>query len=139
MVVIGVTGGVGTGKSTVAGMFRQLGAVVLDADVIARELIEPKRLGWRQVVKTFGEEILNDDQTVNRARLARVVFADEHKRKQLERIIHPRVLRVIKQQVHRLRRARRVPAAVLDVPLLLEAVAQQLADETPAPKSADAD
>ena len=54
MVVIGVTGGIGTGKSTVAGMFKQLGAVVLDADVIARQVMEPKRLAWRQIVKAFG-------------------------------------------------------------------------------------
>ena len=128
MVVIGVTGGVGTGKSTVAGMFRQLGAVVLDADVIAREVIEPKRLGWRQVIKAFGEEILNADHTVNRARLARVVFADASRRRQLERIVHPQVLRAIRQRVHRLRRARRVRAVVLDVPLLIETGTQRLVD-----------
>ena len=128
MVVIGITGGVGTGKSTVAKMFQQLGAVVLDADVIAHLVMEPKRLAWRQIVKAFGEDVLNEDQTINRKRLAAIVFADDERRKWLERIIHPKVLHVIKQQLHRLKRSRRVRAVVLDVPLLMEAGAEGLAD-----------
>ena len=128
MVVIGVTGGVGTGKSTVATMFRQLGAVVLDADAMAHQVMEPKRLAWRQIVKTFGEGILNDDQTVNRRRLAALVFQDEQSRKRLEDIVHPKVLRSIKHELHRLRRLRRVRAVVLDVPLLVEVGAQDLVD-----------
>ncbi len=128
MVVIGVTGGVGTGKSTVTKMFQQLGAVALDADVIAHQVMEPKRLAWRQIIKAFGQGVLNEDQTVNRKRLAAVVFADEEQRKRLEGISHPKVLHVIKQQLHRLKRSRRVRAVVLDVPLLLEAGAQDLVD-----------
>ena len=128
MVVIGITGGVGTGKSTVAKMFQQLGAVVLDADVIAHQVMEPKRLAWRQIVKAFGEDVLNEDQTINRKRLAAIVFTDDEHRKWLERIIHPKVLHVIKQQLHRLKRSRRVRAVVLDVPLLMEAGAEGLAD-----------
>ncbi|PIQ84847.1 MAG: dephospho-CoA kinase [Candidatus Omnitrophica bacterium CG11_big_fil_rev_8_21_14_0_20_63_9] len=128
MVVIGVTGGIGTGKSTVAGMFKQLGAVVLDADVIARQVMEPKRLAWRQIVKAFGEEILNQDETIDRQRLAEVVFHDPQRRAQLERIIHPQVLRTMREQVQRLRKSRRVKTVVLDVPLLLEAGAQRGVD-----------
>lgn len=128
MIVIGVTGGVGTGKSTVAGMFKRLGAVVLDADAIAHQLVEPKRLAWRQIVKAFGSEILNDDQTVNRKQLAGLVFRDAQRRKELERILHAKVLRSIKQELHRLRRSTRVRAAVLDVPLLVEVGAQGLVD-----------
>jgi len=128
MHVIGVTGGVGTGKSTVAAMFQGLGATVLDADVIAHRVMEPRRLAWRQVVKTFGEEILNEDQTVNRRRLASIVFGDDARRRQLEAIVHPHVIRLITRQVHRMRRARRAGAVVLDVPLLFEAGAEGLAD-----------
>jgi dephospho-CoA kinase len=128
MVVIGVTGGLGTGKSTVAAMFKALGAVVLDADVIAHQVMEPKRLAWRTIVETFGESVLNDDQTVNRRTLASVVFRDEPRRKRLEAIIHPPVLRSIKQRLRRLRRVRRVRAVVLDVPLLVEAGAHTLVD-----------
>jgi dephospho-CoA kinase len=139
MVVIGVTGGVGTGKSTVAKMFQDLGAVVLDADAMAHQLMEPKRLCWRRVVERFGEDILNEDQSINRRRLAEIVFRDARRRRDLEAIIHPQVLRQIKQRLHRLGRsrqpgvarggqARRVRAVVLDVPLLVEVDAQGMAD-----------
>lgn len=128
MVVIGVTGGVGTGKSTVAGMFRRLGAVVLDADALAHQAMEPKRPAWRRIVKAFGKTVLNEDETVDRRRLAAVVFRDERKRRALERIIHPQVLRAIRRELHRLRRSGNARAVVLDVPLLLEAGAQGLVD-----------
>jgi len=128
MVVIGVTGSFGTGKSTVARMFGRLGAVVLDADTVSHRLMEPKRLAWRQIVKAFGADILNDDQTVNRRRLAAIVFSDAQRRKELEAVLHPKVLRELRHQVHRLRRSRRTRAVVLDVPLLLEAGGKGLAD-----------
>ena len=128
MVVIGVTGGVGTGKSTVAKMFQGLGATVLDADAMAHQLMEPKRLAWRRVVERFGEDVLNEAQTINRRRLAGIVFRDDERRRQLEEIIHPPILRQIKQRLHRLRRSRRIPAVVLDVPLLVEVGAQGMVD-----------
>ena len=128
MVVIGVTGGFGTGKSTVAGMFKRLGAVVLDADVIAHELMEPKQLAWRQIIKAFGSGILNEDETVNRRQLAAVVFRNAQRRRKLEAILHPKVMREIRRRLHELRRSRRVKAVVLDVPLLVEVGAQRLAD-----------
>lgn len=128
MKVIGITGGFGTGKSTVAKMFADLGAVVLDADRIAHEVMEPKKLAWREIVKHFGEEILNEDQTINRRWLADRVFRDPQARKRLEEIIHPRVLKHIKQQLHQLSRNRRLRMAVLDVPLLVETGSQRLVD-----------
>jgi dephospho-CoA kinase len=128
MIVIGVTGGIGTGKSTVAGMFRQLGAVVLDADVIAHQVMEPKRLAWRRIVQAFGEEVVNDDETIDRRKLSEVVFQSTEARRRLERIVHPPVLREIRRRLHELRRSRRTWAVVLDVPLLIEAGAQALVD-----------
>ena len=128
MVVIGVTGGVGTGKSTVAGMFHRLGAAVLDADVIAHRLMEPRRLAWRKVVRAFGRGALHKDETVNRRRLAAAVFADGALRRRLERILHPAVMREIRRQIGRLRLSRAARAVVLDVPLLLEVGAQPLVD-----------
>ena len=142
MVVIGLTGGLGTGKSTVARMFQQLGAVVLDADALAHEAMEPRRLAWRQVVRAFGEAVLNPDQTINRGRLAQRVFRDGQARRRLERILHPQVLREIRLRLGRLRcpstslrtpsrarvEGRRARAVVLDVPLLIEAGAQRLVD-----------
>ena len=146
MIVIGLTGGLGTGKTTVARMFERVGAVVLDADRLAHRAMEPKRLAWRNIVKAFGLDVLNEDDTINRRWLAERVFQDEHARRQLEAIVHPRVLRFMADQIKRLahgndpsgplareRTARkvkrhRVKAVVLDVPLLLEANVQRLAD-----------
>ncbi len=128
MIVIGVTGGLGTGKSTVARMFGELGAVVLDADRVAHEVMEPKRLAWRRLVKAFGTKVLNEDRTINRKQLAARVFRDAEARRKLEAIIHPPVLRRIKQQLHRLTRNRRVRVVVLDVPLLVETNSQSLVD-----------
>ena len=128
MVVIGLTGGVGTGKSTVARMFAQRGAVVLDADAIAHELMRPRRAVWRRIIQRFGSGVLNADRTINRSRLAALVFRDQTKRRQLESLVHPPVLRRIRQDVARLRRAARVPAVVLDVPLLIEVEAHRAVD-----------
>lgn len=128
MIVLGVTGGLGTGKSTVAKMFGELGATVIDADKVAHAVMEPKRLAWRALVRTFGREILNEDETINRTRLAQRVFRDPQARRELEAIVHPHVIRHIKQQLHRLRRNRRVNAVVLDVPLLMETGSESLVE-----------
>ena len=128
MLVIGVTGGVGTGKSTVAGMFRRMGAVVLDADAIAHRLMEPRRLAWRKIIEAFGRGMLNEDGTVDRRRLAAQVFENDERRKRLEMILHPGVMRDVRRQLHRLRRAHRVQTVVLDIPLLMEVGAQHLVD-----------
>lgn len=126
MVVIGVTGGVGTGKSTVAAMFKRLGAELLDADKIAHQLMEPKRLAWREIVKAFGKGILNEDESINRRKLAELVFNDSGQRKVLEAILHPKVMRQIDYRLRQYRRSKRVKAVVLDVPLLVEVGGQKL-------------
>ena len=128
MIVIGVTGGLGTGKSTVARMFGQLGAVVIDADRLAHEVMEPKRLAWRQIIHTFGEGVLNDDRTISRKKLGERVFRDPEARRQLEAIVHPRVIRRIRERLGRLARNRRVRAVVLDVPLLVETGSEGMVD-----------
>jgi len=128
MLVIGVTGGLGTGKSSVARMFGELGATVIDADTVAHAVMEPKRLAWRALVRTFGRDILNEDETINRTRLAERVFRDAQARHELEAIVHPPVIRQIKQQLSRLWRHRRVKAVVLDVPLLMETESESLVD-----------
>lgn len=128
MLVMGVTGGVGTGKSTVAAMLRRRGAAILDADVLAREAVRPGRPAWREIVKVFGAKILKPDGTIDRRRLAARVFGDPQRRRRLEAIVHPRVLRRMGQEIRRLRRGCACCAVVLDVPLLLEAGAHRLAD-----------
>ena len=131
MVVIGITGGIGVGKSTVAKMVEELGAVSIDADRVAHDVMQPRKLAWRQILEQFGRDLINNEQDVriNRNKLAARVFAEPQAREALEAIIHPRVSRHIKDRVHRLKRNRRVRMVVLDVPLLFETGSQQFVDE----------
>ena len=111
-----------------ARMFRRLGAEVLDADRLAHDVIKPNAPGSRAVVRAFGRGILGPDGRIDRRRLAAVVFADARRRTQLERIIHPRVMREIRGRIRRLQRSHRTVAIVLDIPLLLEVGAERLVD-----------
>ena len=120
MIVVGLTGGVATGKSTVAKMFKQCGAVVIDADELARDVVKPGKPAWHAIVNTFGKTVLNPDRTLNRQALGAIVFGNRVNLRRLERIIHPRVAR---QQAKLTRQAaRNDPKAVViyDVPLLFE-------------------
>jgi dephospho-CoA kinase len=128
MIVVGLTGGIATGKSTVAQMFKQCGAVIIDADSLARDVVRPRTMAWREIVKCFGKSILNPDLTINRHALGIIVFHDRRKLRQLERIIHPRVAREKERLVHRI--AKRTPHAVVvyEVPLLFEAGADKRVD-----------
>ena len=128
MLVIGVTGGVGTGKSTVSKLLAAHGAVVLDADVIAHEAMRPRTAAWRAIVARFGRDILKPNGAINRAALAQRVFRDATSRRALERIIHPRVIRIIRQRIAWLTRSRRASVVVLDVPLLIEAGMRHMVD-----------
>lgn len=121
MILVGLTGGVATGKTTVAAMFRRYGAVIIDADALAREVVKPGKPAWREIVRAFGERVLNPDRTLSRQALGRIVFRNPTKLRRLERIIHPRVAR---EQARLTRQAVRTnPRAVVvyDVPLLFEA------------------
>lgn len=121
MILVGITGGVASGKTTVAGIFKQCGAVVIDADKLARDVVNPSKPAWREIVKTFGKGVLNPDRTINRHVLGTMVFRHPAKRRSLEQIIHPRVAR---EQIRLTRKAARTnPKAVVvyDVPLLFEA------------------
>jgi dephospho-CoA kinase len=130
MILVGLTGGVATGKSTVAKMFKQCGAVVIDADQRAHAVVKPGKPAWREIVKTFGKTVLNPDRTLNRQALGAIVFRTPAKRRALEAIIHPRVAR---EQVRLTRlAARKDPQAVViyDVPLLFEAGIDKRVDQT---------
>src|SRR5690625_180537 len=93
MLRIGLTGGIGAGKSTVSATFRECGAVVVDGDVIAREVVEPGTEGLAALCEAFGSEILLPDGALDRSALATVAFADEQKRATLNGIVHPLVAR----------------------------------------------
>jgi dephospho-CoA kinase len=130
MILVGLTGGVATGKSTVAKMFKQCGAVVIDADQLAHDVVKPGKPAWLEIVKTFGRAVLNPDRTLNRRELGAVVFGNRTKLRQLEQIIHPRVAR--EQARLTKQAARKDPHAVViyDVPLLFEAGIDKRVDHT---------
>lgn len=121
MVVIGLTGGVGTGKSTVARMLAQKGAYVLDADRITHELMRPRTFVWRRILSAFGKGILGSDHQIDRRRLGNLVFQDLKGLKRLTRIVHPAVRERIGEALKRIHRRDPEATVVLDVPLLMEA------------------
>ena len=120
LVKIGLTGGIAAGKSTVANRWQLAGATVIEADDLAHRALEPGTPSWQEVVREFGREILNADQTVNRPKLAEVVFSDEPKRLELNRIVHPAVLRMQADMLAQCERDGRAKFAVVTVPLLYE-------------------
>lgn len=113
---VGLTGGIGSGKSSAARYFAELGAPVVDADVIARELVTPGQPALARIVEIFGAAILNADGTLDRARLRGIVFEDTARRKQLEAILHPLIRGEMEARVARLS----APYCILCIPLLLE-------------------
>lgn len=117
--IIGLTGSIGTGKSTIAKRFKALQIPVVDADLIAREVVEPGEVAYHNIVDTFGESILQQDNTLDRKALGRVVFQDEAKRKQLNDIIHPAIRREMLRQRDEFVEAG-ARCVVLDIPLLYE-------------------
>src|SRR5436190_10365631 len=91
MLRVGLTGGIGSGKSTVAGRLAEHGAILIDSDMLAREVVEPGTPGLREIVDAFGAEILASDGSLDRPKLAARVFADQDARARLNAIVHPRV------------------------------------------------
>jgi len=89
--MIGLTGGIASGKSTVSNMLKNRGFTILDADIAARVVVEPGQKAYEQIIETFGSDILNDDETINRSKLGSIIFNDEEKRKTLNSIVHPAV------------------------------------------------
>ena len=130
MLVVGLTGGVATGKSTVARMFKRCGAVVIDADQLARDIVRPGLPAWRAIVRTFGTGILKPGRTIDRHALGAIVFRNRAKLRRLERIVHPRVA-LEQQRLTRLAGRKNHKAVVIyDVPLLFEAGIDKRVDKT---------
>jgi dephospho-CoA kinase len=122
--VVGLTGGIGAGKSLVAQYFAELGARVVDADGLARVAIERGSVGFDQVVERFGEEILRDGD-IDRKALAAIVFADPSARKDLEEIVHPRIRRLFAQVLEDLHADE---ILIYEIPLLVETSAREKFD-----------
>lgn len=131
MRVVGITGGIGTGKSTVAALFEARGAARLDADVVARDVVAPGKPAYYEVLAIFGEQYARPDGSLDRAALAELVFRDPDARRTLEAIIHPRVTQAIQEHLIALQQQNEPPAVVVvEIPLLYEAGLDWLVDET---------
>jgi len=128
MIIIGVTGGFGTGKSTVSKIFNGLGASVLDADKLAHKAIRPGAAAYKKAVKLFGSSILNKEKKIDRKKLSQLVFSDAKARRALEGIVHPQVIKDIKKSIAKLAKRKSCKAVALDVPLLIEAGMHKLVD-----------
>ena len=120
MLKVGLTGGIASGKSTVAEAFARLGAKVLDADKVAREVVLPGQPAWRKLQQAFGPEFFLPDGEVNRSKLRRLVFADPEERSKLNAIVHPEVMKEINCRFEQLTTSAPDAVVVVDVPLLLE-------------------
>ena len=131
MLIVGLTGGIVSGKSTVAEMFKELGAEIIDADNIARAIVQPGEKAWKDIVHYFGKEILQDDKEINRKELARIVFADKEKLEKLNRITHPEIIKTIKNKITDMRGKNNPDGAIciIEAPLLFEANLEGMMDK----------
>jgi len=117
--LVGLTGGIASGKSTVARILERLGAAIVNADVLSREVVEPGQVGWKEIVAKFGSEILQPDQTLDRQKLRAIIFNNPDARKDLEAIIHPRVRALAAKRIREHADAG-YDIIVYEVPLLFE-------------------
>jgi len=121
MLVVGLTGAMCTGKSTVASMFAELGCLIIDADQVARKLVEPEAPAWKRIVRLFGKDILNKDKTIDRKKLAAIIYADAGKRKLLNSILHPFILREEESLVKEASKEGNHKIAIVSAALMIEA------------------
>lgn len=129
MKVLGLTGGIGSGKTAASQVLAELGAVVIDADRVGHETYLPGTRGWDQVVAAFGRGVVAPDGTIDRKRLGGIVFADPAKLAQLNAIVHPLIRDAVASRIGALRGAGQVHAVVVEAALLVEARWDALVDE----------
>jgi len=128
MLVIGLTGGMASGKSVASKTLRELGLPIIDADLIARKMVKPNEAGYRDIVDHFGKGILNPDQTINRRKLAKIIFSEPEERERLNSLLHPRIVKEIKRRINNFReKGERM--VIVDAALLIEAGELSLVDK----------
>lgn len=126
--ILGLTGGIASGKSTVSAMLRERGITVIDADRIARQVVEPGMPAHEAIVRHFGREILLPDRSINRKKLGEIVFSNESERRILNAIVHPEVRKVMREQAEAAERAGE-QIVFMDIPLLFESKLQHMVDK----------
>jgi dephospho-CoA kinase len=128
--LLGVTGGIASGKTTVANLFAELGAAIIDFDIIARQVVEPGKPCFEEIVEFFGRKIVDRNGHLDRKMLRGIVFEDERKRKRLEDILHPRIVDTFISQTDKI--TKKVPDAIIQavIPLLFEVGLQHLVHKT---------
>jgi len=119
MKVIGLTGNIACGKSVVASMLEDLGAKVIDADDIARSVVEPNEPAWKEIVETLGKDVLNQDDTINRKKLGEIIFNDVEKRKILNDITHPKIIEKLRETVET-HKNEKVEVVIIEAALIVE-------------------
>jgi dephospho-CoA kinase len=120
MLVAGLTGSIATGKSTVSGILKELGAFIVDADRAAHEVVLPGTKAWNEIVRIFGKEILQKSGEIDRERLGRIIFNDSAMRSILEEVVHPEVVHSMDEQIRSIKSGFPDAVVILDVPLLIE-------------------
>jgi len=120
MIIVGLTGNVGTGKSTVANLFKDLGAYVIDWDELARKATRPQSRAWKEIAEYFGKGILNDNLAINRQKLADIAFSDQEKLAKLNQIIHPKVFEEDERITNEIKNDDPDALIIKDIPLLFE-------------------
>ncbi|MBA7605206.1 Dephospho-CoA kinase [subsurface metagenome] len=128
MKIIGLTGGISSGKSTVSQFLAGLGAVIIDADKVGHEAFKPDSEAWREVVAAFGKQIITANGAIDREKLGEIVFSNSEARSRLNQIMHPRMYDLVKTRLEEYRR-QGAGTVVLEAPLLLEAGWTSLVDE----------
>jgi len=119
--LVGITGGIGSGKSLLAEMFKKFGAFVIDADKIGKEVLEKDKKIFIEILKHFGENVLENDKKIDRKKLAEVVFTNHERLKELNSIIHPPMIRLIEKRMRNEFKLNRSPMVVVDAALIFEA------------------
>lgn len=120
MLIVGLTGGVASGKTAVSQVLKEEGAYIIDADQIARELVQPHKPAWNELIKAFGQEILQEDGSIQRKKLADIVFVDPKQRKLLNQILHPRIKEEMDRRTKEIGEKDPQAIVVIDAPLMVE-------------------
>lgn len=129
MQVIGLTGGIASGKSTVSRYLSELGAVIIDADILSRHIVDPYTPAWMEIKEKFGTDVFDKEDNLDRKKMAELIFQSPLLRETLNSIIHPKVIKAVQDLIEEIKKDGSAPLIVVDAPLLIEAGMTSMVDE----------